>query len=287
MSYTEVYGLTSDPTPQTCGEVVFRRSTACKGIFQAQKKDHFVLFSTHQVEVHLDGNGEPERGFSRRVIFLLAPFDHQPREQEITNLIQDTYPFYNQDSGVSLDFNDIARAASRVYPYYIPLDAELWEDIEKEEGVNLALSAEEEKILFSLSAAGPKDYRLPIFINGRAGSGKSTILFYVFAEYCFRLLDPKNRNRLEELGLSGLPLFLTYNKELLKVAKDRVKRMLKTRLYINDSNQLAELDEQLTPLLKPFREFLLELLPDEDEYKKFYEDSRRITFHEFKKWFYG
>lgn len=285
VSYAEQWGLTSDLTPKTAGEVGISPVEGFKGILQAQKKDRYILFSTHQVDVQLDENGESERGFSRRVIFLLAPFDHQPREQEIITLIQDTYPFFNQDSDARFGFNDIARAASRVYPCYIPLDPELWENIEKEEGVNLALSAEEEKILFSLSSAGPKDYRLPIFINGRAGSGKSTILFYVFAEYCYRLLDPKNRNRLEELGLSGSPLFLTYNKELLKVAKDRVKRMLKTRLYITDSNQLADLDEQLTPMLKPFREFLLELLPDEDEYKKFHDDSRRITFHEFKKWF--
>ena len=142
---------------------------------------------------------------------------------------------------LKLDFNDLARSASRVYPYYMVLASELWEDIEKEEGVNLALSAEEEKILFSLSSAGPKDYRLPIFINGRAGSGKSTILFYVFAEYCYQLLAPKNRNRLDEIGLSGSPLFLTYNQELLKVAKDRVKRMLRTRLEIKDFRDLKNL----------------------------------------------
>ena len=292
VGYAEENGVTSNPISQTYGNVRITPINGFKTILQAQNKDRFVLFSIHQVDVHLDDDnparkldGECERGFSRRIIFLLAPFDHSPHENDISNLVQDTYPFYNNEESFELTFNDIARVASRVYPCYIPLDPELWEDIEKEEGVNLALSAEEEKILFSLSSAGPNEYRLPIFINGRAGSGKSTILFYLFAEYCYRLLCPKNSCQLEELGLNGKPLFLTYNQELLKVAKDRVKRMLKTRLLINDPQQYDELDEQLTPMLKPFREFLRELLPDNEEYEKFMDDSKRITFHEFKQLF--
>lgn len=284
--YAQSYGFSADSKAYKFGEVTVAPVKGFNGILQASRKDRFVLFSTHQVEVHVDDNGGPVRAFSRLVVFLLAPFDHEPREQEINNLIQDAYPFFNNGSGGHLDFNDIAGAASRVYPGYIPLDPELWEEIEKEEGVNLALSAEEEKILFSLSSEGPKDYRLPIFINGRAGSGKSTILFYIFSEYCYWLLNSKNKSRLEELGLSGLPLFLTYNRELLKVAKDRIKRMLKTRLLINDSHELEELDEKLTPMLKPFREYLLELLPDDDEYLKFFDESKHITFHEFKRLFF-
>ena len=35
-------------------------------------------------------------------------------------------------------------------------------------------------------------------------------------------------------------------------------------------------------MLKPFREFLRELLPFDEEFKKFHNDSKRITFHEFK-----
>ena len=292
VDYAEKNGVTSDPKPQESREVSITPINKLKNILQAKKRDRIVLFSIHQVDVHLDDNNpaknldeEHERGFSRRIIFLLAPFDHQPRENDITNLVQDIYPFYNKKEGTNIVFNEIAQGASRVYPCYIPFDSELWGDIEKEEGVNLALSAEEEKILFSLSSAGPHEYRLPIFINGRAGSGKSTILFYLFAEYCYRLLNPKNRDQVEDLGLNGMPLFLTYNQELLKVAKDRVKRMLKTRLFINDPQQYAELDEQLTPMLKPFREFLRELLPDDEEYNKFRDDSKRITFHEFKQLF--
>ena len=38
-------------------------------------------------------------------------------------------------------------------------------------------------------------------------------------------------------------------------------------------------------MLKPFREFLMELLPDEEDYKKFQDPSKRVTFYEFKQLF--
>ena len=191
VGFTQANGLSDESLSTNSSKVNISPLQGSKNIIQAQKKDRYVLFSIHQVDVYLGEDGDSEKGFNRQIIFLLAPYDHQPNEPEIASLIQDTYPFYNQEDNDNLHFNDIARAASRVYPWYILLDPKLWEDIEKEEGVNLALSAEEEKILFSLSSAGPKNYKLPIFINGRAGSGKSTILFYIFAEFCIRLLELK------------------------------------------------------------------------------------------------
>ena len=188
-----------------------------------------MLFSVHLLPLPVENRED----HIRPIIFLLAPYEDQPADEEIQTLVQKHYPFLTKSSDEPLAFNELAKCADRVYPYYIPLDHDLWGDIEKEEGVNLALSAEEELILLSLSDLGPDDYRLPIFINGRAGSGKSTILFYLFADYCARLLEKSNNNGNQVQNLAGVPLFLTYNQELLKVARDRIKRMLKTRWQVH------------------------------------------------------
>ena len=290
VSYAQNYGFSENPPRMMMDNNVQVSSLEdAKTLFQAYKNEKFILFSIHQVKVDLDEstrtNDEKQNGFSRKAIFLLAPFDHMISTDEAQEFIQEAYPFLIYEERTSLNFNDIARAASRVYPAYIPLDIDLWEDIEKEEGINLALSAEEEKILFSLSSAGPHEYRLPIFINGRAGSGKSTILFYLFTQYCLRLFNQQNENMLKELGLLGTPLFLTYNQELLKIARNRVSRMLKTQLMITDPKKLENLDLRLSPMLKPFRDFLRELLPDDEEYQFFNDDSKHITFHKFKQLF--
>lgn len=269
---------------EIAGNVHVMRVPGSPNLWQAHKGERWVLFSIHNITLELeDEDSEPqseEHSFSRSVIFLLAPFDHQPRAQEIQDLVDDSYSFLAGPSKDTIRYNDIARCASRVYPYYLPLDPELWESLEKEQGVNLALSAEEENIIFSLSSAGPRDYRLPIFINGRAGSGKSTILMYLFVEYVARLLTARHKDQQIELGFKGVPLFLTYNNELLKVARDRVRRMLKTRLMGQYSPE--ELDVAIEPLLKPFRDMMRELLPKDDELQKYFDDTKRITFHEFR-----
>ena len=104
VSYALEYGLSHDLSPKMYRETSITPIDGSTGILKAQKRDRYVLFSTHQVEVHLDGNGDLEHGFVRRVIFLLAPFDHEPRNQEIANLLQDTYPFYNQGADFEVRF---------------------------------------------------------------------------------------------------------------------------------------------------------------------------------------
>ena len=253
----------------------------------AQKNERWIAFGLHQVPLPAGskeslqqsaGNAEQQR----RVIFLLAPFDHDPDDNELRDLVTHHYEYLTQPAE-ALRFDDVAGVASRVYPWYIPLEAGLWQEIENEAGVHLALSAEEENILLSLSGVGSHadEYRLPIFINGRAGSGKSTILFYLYTEYLTRFLEARQKgNKLS--GLKGSPLFLTYNQELLSVARDRVQRMLKTRLL--DANKGPELAGHTQRLMRPFREFLRSLLPKDDPaYNRYLDESRRITFHDFKR----
>ncbi len=256
-------------------------------IYLAKKRERWVAFSLHNVPLPAGDKASLVQTASqadriRKVIFLLAPFDHAPSIDELDELVGQNYHFL-QKSEVELCFDDVASAASRVYPWDIILDSTLWHEIQSEENVHLALSAEEENILLSLSGVGSHadEYRLPIFINGRAGSGKSTILFYLFREYLARFLEARQKGS-KLAGLKGSPLFLTYNQELLSIARDRVKRMLKTRLL--DAYDNAALKTHTEQLMRPFREFLRSLLPKDDPiYNRYLDDSRRITFHDFKR----
>jgi hypothetical protein len=67
---------------------------------------------------------------------------------------------------------EIERLARRSYPNYLLADSDIWFEIEKDPQSNFALSGEEINVLKSISGENP----FPLFINGQAGSGKSTIL---------------------------------------------------------------------------------------------------------------
>lgn len=86
---------------------------------------------------------------------------------------------------------------------------------------------EEEKILHELSTPEISHSSLPVFINGRAGSGKSTMLFYLFADYCYRYQKYYLQHR-QRLNSVPHPLFLTYNEQLLGKAREGVKKLLKS-----------------------------------------------------------
>jgi len=256
-----------------------------------KKRERWIAFSLHNVP--LPGSDKAslvqtaaQADRVRKVIFLLAPFDHEPDTNELSELVNQSYRFL-QKPEEELCFDDVAADASKVYPWDIILDSTLWHEIQSEENVHLALSAEEENILLNLSGLGSHadEYRLPIFINGRAGSGKSTILFYLFREYMARFLEWRKNGNHKAVELKGSPLFLTYNQELLDIARDRVRRMLKTRLLEADNS--AELKVHIDQLMRPFRDFLRSLLPKDDPvYNRYLDDARRVTFHDFRRLYF-
>ena len=229
----------------------------------------------------------------RRVLFLLAPFfkefDEKLSPVEIERVVVAADPVYRlfnaktDASSLQLELDELAPLASRSYPYYVLEDDRSWLAIEREEGSNLSLSTEEERILRSVSNPVLGSSALPVFINGRAGSGKSTILFYLFADYCFRKWQRK---------LEGNPLFLTYSERLLDVAKDRVRRLLVShhrflakRKQERDMPSTNSLLKQIDDFFQPFQKFLLDLLP-QDERARFSKE-KYISFHRFKQLYGG
>jgi tetratricopeptide (TPR) repeat protein len=183
-----------------------------------------------------------------------------------------------------LSLSDLTPFARRSYPAYLLADEQSWLAIERGKESNLALSAEEEQILKSVSTTVPGNGSLPLFINGRAGSGKSTMLLYLFADYCYRKYHDKQGRRRSE-PLPGEPLFLTYNERLLEVAKEGVTTLLSSHhRFVAERTQKEEI-ERVDHFFQPFQKFLFDLLPQSE--RVHFNQEKYISFHRFKQLYQG
>ena len=272
--------------------------------------NHYVLYSHLETIDHLVGG----------VLFLLAPFDSKPLHREIVEVgqrmalfddaSQEDTQFWVQTAenaqyssnhptlpdplavniapfnilAGQLSLNELTPFARRSYPAYLLADEQSWLAIEKGKEANLALSAEEEQILKSVSTSIPGQGSLPLFINGRAGSGKSTMLLYLFADYCYRkYYDKQGRRRSEPLP--GEPLFLTYNERLLEVAKEGVTTLLSSHHRFVAERSQGEQIEHVDQFFQPFQKFLFDLLPESE--RRHFDQDKYISFHRFKQLYQG
>ena len=224
----------------------------------------------------------------RGVLFLLAAFDHPPSSAEIRDVGVRTTLFNGANSpnrlSQPLTIHELTPFARRSYPAYLLADDESWLAIERGREANLALSPEEEEILQSVSCATPETDSLPLFINGRAGSGKSTMLIYLFADYCYRkYYTPQGHRRLEPLP--GQPLFLTYNERLLDIARDGVNRLLRSHHRFVAERSPGDQIPNCDRYFQPFGKFLLSLLPPQERER--FNPDHYISFHRFKQLYQG
>lgn len=170
---------------------------------------------------------------------------------------------------------DIRREARRAYPGHLLADSALWVDLEREQQANMALSPEESAVLEN---ARSPDNPFPLFINGRAGSGKSTILQYLFTSFARNYLKSEARRTVEH------PIYLTANAELLRTARDRVEKLLKHDFSISDelsAGSAAELKEMLDASFRDFQSYELSLLAP-DERRNRFPLSNRVTYASFR-----
>lgn len=167
------------------------------------------------------------------------------------------------------DESALLRACQRAYPAVILADDDLWIDLEKEPLANIALSPEESEILQSVRHSDPQS-GFPLFINGRAGSGKSTILQYIFADLLFYYLSK------QDLWSIASPLYLTASGDLLRHARSFVERLLRSEVTFSQQlspELLSRNAELLDGAFRQFHPHLLSLLP-QDERKDFGRPSR-------------
>ena len=200
---------------------------------------------------------------SKRVV-LFCPFYGEPPLDIVKQKYDKILSTEPQDEELVLKF------AKRAYPHALLLDPDSWYHIEKDLSGNMALSLEEISVLQS---ARREKGGFPLFINGRAGSGKSTILQYLFAEYIWHHM------RYEFSSFE--PAYFACNQELLTSAKNSIRALLLSRSAQEDKEAFQT---RLEPLMKLcFRDFYAWLYSLLDDPSKFPTD-KHIDYGKFKLW---
>jgi len=172
----------------------------------------------------------------------------------------------------------ILKYSRRSYPQYILADETMWKSIQRDDVGNIALSPEESQILESvIKKADRKLY--PLFINGRPGSGKSTILQYLFASYLFLFLKTEKEQR-----VPFPPIYLTYSEILLDTAKNNIDDILRcnAKFAVHDINLDSEENRRAKQLCYGiFHKFILNLLPEKE--RSLFSSEKKIEFPLFRR----
>ncbi len=206
--------------------------------------------------------------------FLVGVYDHAPSTQERFELGRATQLF--SQGATTPDILQQPRTlevwkqyARRAYPDYMVTDEKIWLEMQRSTEGNLALSMEEEEVL--------QQEAMPLLINGRAGSGKSLMLYYRFADYCSHYLKI---GRL--MAPAYQPLFLTYSQTLVQQAQDKVAKILGVSHIHCQERQFSEADiQECRTFFSTFQEYLLNCLPPERQER--YQPDRYVNFYQFRR----
>ena len=236
------------------------------------REEFYVVYSYLSVE--------PED--RERVLLLITPILGVYSRDAVNKIIE---PLFEKNLELSwwkkkhsLLLDDLVTYTKRSYPWYLISDENFWLRIQDGNGVNLALSVEEKALLHNVST----ESSLPLFLNGRAGSGKSTMLFYLFAYYCHRHFQIC-QTRQQDFLATPHPLFITYSPNLANFARQKVRSILKHHHYFLGETDTLNNIPNLSEFFKSFRGFLLKLLPSSE--KKKFAPENHVSFHRFKELF--
>lgn len=171
--------------------------------------------------------------------------------------------------------HELSRVAGRSYPYVMVLDHGAWLAIQKDEEANLALSPEEAELLESIRKTGVEgELGYPLFINGRAGSGKSTMLQYLAADYIdFALRRPTTL----------AAIYMTGSRDLLERARDTVRGLLMAHheRLLDGVHDPARVEATLKKSFVVLHDFFYSLLPPEDRER--FAPARYVNYAEFRR----
>lgn len=174
----------------------------------------------NEIENHIYKNIDSEDGwqqffFEENVIFLYHKGENW--------ILDGIYPIDTTESELeTLMHNPEPTDFRRGYPFSYLSDKDQWRYMELEKKSNMVLSEDQVKIV-------SQTIEYPLFITGRAGSGKSTILQYLFAEMILRYVYHKSTDDLSPLLP---PVYLSYSENLIQDAKKLSQLLLeKNRCY--------------------------------------------------------
>jgi len=169
----------------------------------------------------------------------------------------------------------MSRLAARSYPLLIVLDRDAWLAIQTDEESNLALSPEEAQLIEAVHTTGTgTNIAYPLFINGHAGSGKSTILQYLASAYVdFALRRDVHR----------FPIYLTASDDLLTRAREIVKGLLTTNYerVLEDKIGSNAIDRLLGRSFQTLHQLLYSLLSSGR--KTSLQNDRYVTYASFRR----
>lgn len=162
------------------------------------------------------------------------------------------------------NMDEIGKKSNRAYPSWVlnDTDSPLWQNIQRiSDTGNFALLTEQTNYL--------RDFKFPSYIDGQAGSGKSTMLYYLFANvYYYKCLGE----------IKGDIIFLTENKNLLESTKRSIRDLLQNNPTFNLTDEyITTLDSQFSTL----KDFLISQLT-EDEDKALFHPDKYLDFPRFK-----
>jgi len=169
-----------------------------------------------------------------------------------------------KDNSIELKENieNISRNSYRSYPKWTINNDDLWFAIQKSKEIsNLSLTNEQSSFF--------RNFKFPYYINGQAGSGKSTMLYYLFSNvYFYKAQDE----------IKGNIVFLTENKKLLKDTQKYVYNLLSNNpefdgLTDNEINYSKK-------YFNSFKYFLYNILDDSDKNK--FQEEKYLDFSIFK-----
>ncbi len=160
--------------------------------------------------------------------------------------------------------------AERGYPWDVVKNEEHWEAVSRGEKANIVLSEEEEEVFEQLKAEGGR----PVFLHGRAGSGKSSLMFFLFASYLRWYLENDKGGR--------PPLFVTFNSVLKDYARRNVEQILRTRyVYLSGEGEPRVPEESFYTLSELMRSLL------RGEAEEAFDESRQMSYFRFKRQLWG
>ena len=189
-----------------------------------------------------------------------------------------TYAFYllqlskdsNLETLLGLNYNceeikTLRHKSSKCYPAFIVIDYDTWLAVEDDNQANLALSSEELAIL--------QDIEYPFYVSGLAGSGKSTILYYLFAHIYDYVSHKYPEHKL---------LFLSYSRKLVANAQSIVKSILQHHPSYNREFTDKVQEMAFNNSFQPFQEFIKKEFLESAEFDVFSQD-KYIDYRDFKK----
>lgn len=209
-------------------------------LYYFESGDYFIIY-----EEHIDDNTK---------LIHNGGFTTDTDIEEKKDIAKKSYGF--KDNYKIVKAYDINFSAKSAYNYWVNIQI-------GDKSSNLALLPEQKKIINNL--------KYPVFITGQAGSGKSTILYYLFA---FIYERKKYFSDGEKISL----LFLTHNLQLLKLSEGNINDLL-----LNNSNFTLDAEDiNIDKYFYPFHLFLLEKCISEEDKDKFPE-QQYLNFSLFKR----